>query len=177
MSFFTSKRLSCLILFAALLLPAHSQTYNMYLSMTGITGETNNLTAITSLQWGVGVSVSNPNSGPRNASPPSFSDITITKVLDSTSPKLALYCATGSRRTAAVITMKHPITNQTLYTIALEGVYITSVSSSSGGDRPVESLSLNFEKVTWTYQKLDSNGNPSGNPVTNNYDLRDGANN
>jgi type VI secretion system secreted protein Hcp len=160
------------LLLAVLLLPFRSQAYDMYLSITGVSGEaTNSLIAINSFQWGVGVAVSSPTGGTRSISKPSFSELTVTKVLDSASPSLIYFCASGSMRSSVVLTVKNPVTGHALQTITMGNVYISGVSSSSGGDRPSESLSLNYETIQWVYQQLDSNGNPVGTPITHSWNV------
>jgi len=145
--------------------PFRSQAYDMFLSFTGVTGgATNGLIAIESLQWGVGRGISSPvGGGGRQASLPSFSEVTISKTMDSASPQLAFQAAGGNTEVTCVVTLDHHNTGNTLYTLTLTGVLISGYSISSGGDRPSESLSLNFTKITWSYQELDNAGNKVGN--------------
>ena len=154
-----------LVVAALICQPFRSQAYDMFLSFTGVTGEaTNGLIAIESLQWGVGRGISSASGGgTRQASAPSFSEVTISKTMDSASPQLAFQAAGGTTEVTCVLTINDHNTGNTLYTLTLNGVLISGYSVSSGGDRPSESLSLNFTKITWSYQKLDNAGNKVGN--------------
>ena len=110
---------------------------------------------IQSWQWGVGVSVSAPSGGGgRDISNPSFSEVTFTKVYDSTSvdwtnhlvageviPKVELYYDPCSVCETSDMTTK----------ITLNDVLVSGHSLSTGGDLPSESLSLNYTKIEWCY--------------------------
>jgi len=160
-----SKAVFCILVVAALIaLPFRSQAaYDMYLSFTGISGDaTNGLIAINSLQWGAGRGSSSPVGGNRTASAPSFSEVTITKIMDSASPLLAMQTAIGNGTATCILTIKDHTSGVALYTLTLSNVYISGYSVSSGGDVPSESLSLNYTQITWVYQKLDGAGNPLG---------------
>jgi type VI secretion system secreted protein Hcp len=54
----------------------------------------------------------------------------------------------------------------------LEGCGISGYSVSSGGDRPVESLSLNFDKISFKYMLIGDDLNNS--PEVVGYDLATG---
>ena len=123
--------------------------YDMFLSFTGVSGSaTNGLIPINSLQWGVGRGVS---ISPRTASTPTFSEVTITKIMDSASPELAMQAANGPGTATCVLTIKDHNTGNVLYTLTLSNVYVSGYSVSSGGDVPSESLSLNYTRITWVY--------------------------
>ena len=145
-------------------LPFRSQAaYDMFLSFTGITGSaTNGQIAINSLQWGAGRGISSPVGGNRSATAPSFSEVTITKIMDSASPYLALQTANGPGTATCILTIKDHNTGNALYTLTLKNVFVSGYSVSTGGDVPTESLSLNYTQITWIYQALDSSGNPLG---------------
>ncbi len=61
----------------------------------------------------------------------------------------------------------------TYYKVELENVLVSSYSLSSGGDRPSESISLNFSKIIVSYIPIDDTGKP-GAPITTGYDLATG---
>ena len=81
----------------------------------------------------------------REASSPSVSEIVVTKNQDASSPALM----------KAVKPKRGQLTNKTnrggteYYKVELTDILVSSVQSSSGGDRPMESLSLNFTKITY----------------------------
>jgi type VI secretion system secreted protein Hcp len=126
---------------------------------------------LNSFQWGVGRGISGNGAG-REASAPSISEITITKPLDSTSIALTQEAFIGDP-TAVEIDFAQPVKGslQTYYKITLSDAMISGYSMSSGGDRPTESLSLNFTKITFT--SIDRKGqtqtfayDPAGPGVT-----------
>ncbi len=114
---------------------------------------------MTSMQWGVGRGISAGVGGAskREASAPSVSEITLTKTMDSFSP-LALKEAIGGEG----VTVKIDITRTdgkgnhvAFQKYILNGTMISGYSVSSGGDRPSESISLNFTKFDNEYIKVD----------------------
>jgi type VI secretion system secreted protein Hcp len=46
----------------------------------------------------------------------------------------------------------------------LEEAIVSSYSASSGGDRPSESFSLNFTKISYQYDKFDGDKVTTGTP-------------
>ena len=160
----TSRTAFLVLVVAALMgLPFRSQAaYDIYMSFTGVATNT----PINSLQWGVGRGISSPTGGIREATTPSFSEVTISKMMDSTSPMLAKLAANGDGTATCVITIKHRTSGTALYTLTLEKVFISGYNVSSGGDVPSESISLNYTRITWVYQQLDGSGNPLGKAST-----------
>jgi hypothetical protein len=79
----------------------------------------------------------------------------ITKVSGATSTKLAKYCATGKHIQKATITVRKASSKggppQIYLQYTLNNTLISSFQTSSGGDRPTESLSLNFSKLAVKY--------------------------
>jgi type VI secretion system secreted protein Hcp len=118
-----------------------------------------------SFQWGVGRGISSGVGGgsKREASAPSVSEIVVTKTLDAFSPS-ALKEAIGGEGVQVKIdlTRTDGKGNHIAYQkYILEGVMVSGYSLSSGGDRPSESLSLNFTKFDSEYIKLDDKFKPT----------------
>lgn len=115
---------------------------------------------LTSFQWGVGrgIATAGPGGGSkREASAPSISEITVTKTFDAFSP-LALKEAVGGKGEDVKIDItrtdnsgKHVAFQKYILTECMMSGY----SISSGGDRPSESISLNFTKFDSEYVKID----------------------
>ena len=128
---------------------------------------------LNSFQWGVGRGIGSASSGAtgRESSIPSISEIVVTKVMDSSSPGLWTDAVAGELNTLVKIvfttTSKGATTGFLTYELTDTG--LSGYSLSSGGDRPSESLSLNFTKVSWSFTGTDSA--VSGTPVTQGYDL------
>ena len=113
---------------------------------------------IHSVQWGCGRGISSPTggSGKREASAPNISEITVTKHMDSTSPKLAQEALIGKAVAAHIELVETGDAKlETFLTVNLTNTLISGYSFSSGGDRPSESLSLNFTKIEVIYQGYD----------------------
>ena len=114
-----------------------------------------------SVQWGCGRAISTPvgGSGKREASSPSVSEITLTKLMDSTSAKLAKEALVGKAVTANIELVETGENKlETYLTINLTNAMISGYSFSSGGGRPSESLTLNFTKIEMIYQGYDDAG-------------------
>ena len=86
-------------------------------------------------------------------------DVTLTKSYDKSSPKLAEACANGTHipklslewTTSAADDSRH-------MRVELEDVTISSYGIDATGDRPIESISLNYAKVKTTYIPQDERG-------------------
>jgi len=112
-----------------------------------------------SCQWGVGRGISAAVGGAskREASAPSVSEITVTKTLDAFSP-IALKESIGGKAVQVKIDLTRTDnkgTHVAYQKYILDGTMISGYSLSTGGDRPSESLSLNFAKVDSEYIKVD----------------------
>jgi type VI secretion system secreted protein Hcp len=114
---------------------------------------------INSLQWGVGRGISSGVRGGslREASAPSVSEITVSKVMDISSP-LLLKEAIGGK----AVEVKIEITQTddagkhvSFQKYVLTNTMISGYSFSSGGERPSESLSLSFTKFDSEYLNIN----------------------
>ena len=113
---------------------------------------------IGSVQWGCGRSIATPvgTSSKREASAPNVSEVVVTKMMDSTSPKLCQEALIGKAVTAEINLVETGSDKlETYLTVKLTNAMISSYSFSSGGDRPSESLAINFTKIEYTYQGYD----------------------
>ena len=105
--------------------------------------------------WSWGASQSAGHGGGGGAGKVSVHDISITKNTDKSSPKLAEAVAKGKvfsvAPTRKQVTQTTTHGGQQYYEVKLEDIMVSSfqTSPSSGGDRPMESLSLNFTKMGW----------------------------
>jgi type VI secretion system secreted protein Hcp len=113
---------------------------------------------INSVQWGLGRGISSPtgHSSKREASAPSVSEVVVTKLMDSTSPLFAQEGAIGKGEEATIeLTETGSDKLNVFLTLKLSNTMVSGYSLSSGGDRPSESISLNFTKIEMTYQGYD----------------------
>jgi type VI secretion system secreted protein Hcp len=110
-----------------------------------------------SVQFGVATTTT-MSSGTLQAGKSSGSDLVITKSLDKSSPILFLVCAQGTRQPKVTLEMTAigpEGATAVFYRITLTGVIISSLDSSSGGDRPSETVSMSYEKITTEYFMQD----------------------
>jgi type VI secretion system secreted protein Hcp len=128
---------------------------------------------VSSLQFGLGRGISTPSGSTANreASEPSVSEVTITKLMDSSSTKLLVESATGNAgKTVKIDLVSTGSPGNTYVTYTLTNALISGYSVSTGGDRPSESISINFTKIEYKFTPYDVK-NKAGTPVTVSYDL------
>ena len=115
--------------------------------------------SVSSFQWGAGVGVSNSN--PPVISPPSLSEITVTKGYDANSVTLA-----NDLVGKTIIPTVRIALNWSDATLVYDftNVVVSGDSVSSGGGQPSESVSLNYGNIKWTY--TDASGTTSGSGTT-----------
>ena len=139
-----------------------------FLKIDGVDGESTDAKCrecihIESFSWGT----TNPSAtgahgagGGGGAGKVSVHDISITKMNDKSSPDLMQAAASGQHIKEAKLTCRKAGGDQQEYlTYTLENVLVSSYSTSGQGSssgRPMESLSLNFTKVT--FQWTDASG-------------------
>src|SRR5579864_6116200 len=111
---------------------------------------------IKDFSWGAGRGISSPTgaSSDRGASAPNVREIHITRVIDKASPMFVQCAHTGCHyKTVRLSLRKAGGTQQEYLQYTLQNVMVSSYQTSSnshmssGGDRPMESLSLNFTKI------------------------------
>lgn len=136
----------------------------IFLKYGTIKGETTQTThkewiEVNSLHWGVGRGVSSGVGGgsKREATAPSVSEITLTKSMDISSP-LLLKEALGGKAVEVKLELTQTDNSGkhvSYQKYVLSDTLISGYSMSSGGDRPSESLSLNFTKIDSEYLNID----------------------
>jgi type VI secretion system secreted protein Hcp len=128
---------------------------------------------LNSFQWGVSRSIGTAARGSttREHSEPSLGEVTVTKLTDVATPKLLLDAVAGKLDNKVTIklttTTKGKV--ETFLTYEMENTGLSHYSLSSGGDAPMESLSLNFTKISETFIGMDPS--IAGSPETVGYDL------
>ncbi|MFO1159795.1 MAG: type VI secretion system tube protein Hcp [Reyranellaceae bacterium] len=128
---------------------------------------------LNSFQYGVNRSVTSGAGGAgREGAHPHISEIVVTKVFDAASPKLYQDSVAGTFSSKVEIKLTTTTKNKvdTYLAVELTDCGVSSYSTSSGGDTPHESLSLNFTKIMYTPSPLDNKGTPVKGAVVT-YDL------
>lgn len=117
---------------------------------------------VLSFSWGM----SQPSSiasgtGGRSSERVNVSDFSFMKVLDAASVDLMLNCAKGQHFASAELQVheasgeKHQFLKYTMSDVIISSY---QPSGSGGGDKPMESVSLNFGKITWEYTPIGHDG-------------------
>jgi type VI secretion system secreted protein Hcp len=170
---------SGLILLCAL---AHRAPAAIYMQYEGLEGEVTaagyaGWVELSSLQWGLSRNVATPtgSSADREASAPSFSEIATAKLADKATPRLFGEAVAGEGKTVEIhFTMSGGDGTPFVYQIIkLYNVMVSSFAQSSGGDRPSESLSLNYTKIEFSYIPQGKDGT-AGTPIKFIYDIAQG---
>ncbi len=143
--------------------------YMKYASIEGasITKGLEKWIVVDSFQYGVNRSMTSPSraSLSREASEVNISEIVVTKQMDKSSPKLWQEAVGGVLDSTVKFKFTTGGKNETtIYgDFVLDGCGISAYSMSSGADAmPIESLSINFTKITWSFTPTDEKG--SGTP-------------
>jgi type VI secretion system secreted protein Hcp len=130
-----------------------------------------------SFQWGVGRGISNASSSPadREGSTPSVSEIVVTKDTDSASPPLMRASLgldpVGEGKDVKIDFCKTDTSQPEPYLqLTLNNTLVSGWSISSGGDRPTETVTLNFTKVEFKNIGMGA-ANDTGTPDPSQYDL------
>jgi len=141
---------------------------DMFLKCTDLPGESVDKAyagSIDVLAWSWGMSQSGTtHAGPgAGAGKVNVQDISITKYVDKSSPKIQLFCCNGKHVPTALLVVRKAGTKPLEYIkITMSDIIISSVSTggSGGEDRLTENVSLNFATVKFEYtpQKADGSG-------------------
>lgn len=150
----------------------------IYLQLDGIQGDATQETHkrwmdIEAIHWNVArrMNTSAGSAANREASEPTISEVILTKVSDSSSTKLfqeAVSGRSGKLATIHLVTTGNP--GETYIEYKLTNTLIANYSIDSNGDRPVETLRLNFTKMEMKYTPYDENQKPQS-PLIASYDL------
>ena len=113
---------------------------------------------LNSVSWGLGKGVTSAmGSAAGGSRQNSVSSLTITKTLDKSTPKL-LDQALGGTPTPEVDILFSSGGTQPYLQYTLKNVLISGYSVSSGGDRPTESMTLDFTQVQISYFSQNASG-------------------
>ena len=101
----------------------------------------------------------------RTSGKPNHQDFTITKYLDQASPKLNEACCKGDNFTSVEVVVGRndkgaviPLIKYTLKNVVLSSVSI----GGGGGDKPVETVTMNYNHITWDFHTQKAEGAEAG---------------
>lgn len=107
-------------------------------------------------------------------------DFDFSKVLDKASLPIMSKCCAGQSFAKVEVDMmtstsgSEAAPSQRFLGIVMEDVLIASMTYADGSEkpgRPIENISLNYKKITWTYSPYDDKGNPLGD-ITKYWDCK-----
>jgi type VI secretion system secreted protein Hcp len=113
--------------------------------------------------WGISQSATTHTGGGGGSGKANFHDVTITKYLDKSSPKLMEFVASGKHCKEALLTVRKAGEKPLEYIkMKMSDCLISSISTggSGGEDRLTENLTINFSKVELIYTPQKSDGSP-----------------
>ena len=152
----------------------------IYMEFEGIKGDTTaeshtDWITVHSAQFGVGRGISTPVGAAdnREASTCSVSEFVVTKTMDIASGPIwaeLVKNTDGKNITIEFVSTSGGATNKYMY-FKMENALVSGMSFSTSGDRPTESVTLNFTKIESKFEKQDKTGTVAsgGSGVT--YDL------
>lgn len=154
---------------------------DIYLKIDGIDGESTDADhkkwmEIESYSWGVSQSASSrvSTAGGGTTARADFGDLSIVKMLDSASPLIALACASGKHIKEVILELCRAGGDKRVKYMEykLEEVIVSAVSvGGGGGGLPVETVTFNYGKITWTYTKQERAGGGGGGQVPAGWNL------
>ncbi|MFN7140358.1 MAG: Hcp family type VI secretion system effector [Limisphaerales bacterium] len=153
----------------------------IYMKIDGIDGDAVEVNhskwiEVDSIQWGTSRAIATVGAGggDRETSAPAFSDVTITKRMDRASAPLFFDAVAGKSGKTATIHITQETEGQPVYyELTLSDILISSFSQSGpAGDRPSETISLNFTKIGVKYTPINSG--KTGTSISYSYDLATG---
>ena len=149
----------------------------IYLKVDGLEGSVTaegheGWTECHSLQLNVSrvITTSTGSSQERESSPPSVSEFTVTKLMDKSSPALFTEVCVGGSRLVKIDLVQTGEQLQTYMSYELTNSLISGYSVHTDGERPTESVSINFTKIEMKYTPYDDQHN-AGSPIPAGYDI------
>jgi len=150
----------------------------IYMQYNGIDGAVTtqgfiNWIELNSFQWAISRDIGTAARGAlsRESSEPMIAEVTVTKYMCKSAPKLLQEAVAGPLNKTVIIKFTTTTRDKvdTFLTYQFDNVGISQYSMSSGGEMPIESLTLNFTKVMETFVGMDPS--IAGSPETVGYDL------
>jgi type VI secretion system secreted protein Hcp len=139
---------------------------NAYLYIDGIEGPSTSRTGcidVLSFSWGVSQTAvygAGASGKEAKAGRADFSNLSIMKVLDKTTPLLCDHCATGNILAKVYILYDKPVGDkqQPYFRVWIKDALITSVQLSGSNENPSESVSFAFQGVEIAYAPEKDDG-------------------
>lgn len=138
---------------------ASAASADYFLKLDGIDGEADDANhpgaiQIESWSWGVTQMGTGGHGGGGGAGKASFSDLSVMKRIDKSTPLLAKACATGEhiKNATLIVTRKAQGGTEDYYKLTLSDVTCTSLQQAgTGSDAPSESVTFTYDKIEMAY--------------------------
>lgn len=153
---------------------------DIFLKINGIDGESEDAThkdeiEVLSWSWGVSQQSSMHAGSGGGAGRATVKDLTFEHLIDRATPNLTQYCLTGKHiDQATLVVRKAGGTPLEYIKFTMSDVIVTSVNPSgvsASQQRPLESVSLSFAKLTQEYVVQNAQGG-SGGAITATFDIK-----
>ena len=122
---------------------------------------------ILSASHGVAMQITaSPSATERTSGKPNHQDLTVSKYVDLSSCPIIAACNAGTNLKTVTLTVGRNDAGTVLpYLVyTLDNTIVSSVSvSAGGGDRPTETLTLNYSKIKWDYTEQQVGTGKKGN--------------
>jgi type VI secretion system secreted protein Hcp len=156
---------------------------DMFLKLAGVNAESKDKVHgkeidVLSWAWGMSNSGSAHVGGGAGSGKVNVQDVTVSKYVDSSSPKLMLACCNGTHYASALLTVRKAGGNPVEYIkLKLEQVLIAGIGTggSQNDDRLIENLILNFAKVSLDYTPQNADGS-AGTAIPFGWDIAANSN-
>jgi type VI secretion system secreted protein Hcp len=152
---------------------------DMFLKIQGVDGESKDKTHLKQIDvlawsWGLSNSGSAHVGGGAGSGKVNVQDLSITKWVDSASPKLVLACCEGTHYSQVLLTVRKAAGKAPLeyVKITLNEVLVAGISTggSGGEDRLTENVTLNFGKFSMDYTPQQDDGS-AGTAINAGWDV------
>jgi len=149
--------------------------FDAFVRINGIAGESTDEKHpdwIEVLDFGIGVkqkvSSTASSAGGASAQRADFRELVIKKLVDKSTPELALSCADGTHIDKIVLELCRAGTEKVKFMeYRLINCIISQVATSGGGSFPTETVRINFGQIQWVYtQQKRAGGQAAGNVAT-----------
>ncbi|MFZ1987068.1 MAG: type VI secretion system tube protein Hcp [Desulfatitalea sp.] len=149
--------------------------FDAFVKIDGIDGESTDEKHpdwIEVLDFGLGVkqkvSSTASSAGGASAGRAEFREIVIKKLVDKSSPGIALACADGTHIDEIILELCRAGTNKIKFmAYRLKNCIVSQVATTGGGNFPTETVRINFGQIQWVYtQQKRAGGQPAGNIAT-----------
>lgn len=142
-----------------------SGAVEMFLNIPGIPGEADDpvhADEIDVLSWSWGMSNSATTHDGGSAGVASFDDLVFTKYVDKASPMLMLACANENHLSATLVVRSVGPSPLEYLTITIPDLLVVSVRQviTTADDRPMETVTLNFAEIEYSYVPKGPGGEP-----------------